>query len=176
MKRSMLLFTVFVAVFISGCGLKPYVDTEDPNYATIQLIPKSKTLFFADDYLSKLYNLKKACGDDEDSLLGAIRTDSDTPSRIAKISAEKLLYIYTGYTVESGNVIHTEYSTIALRPEKNKHYVIEYEKKSGGISGHLSEFHYYTLDGKKRFDIPDNRISSFNLSRDCKKIQTASNR
>ena len=178
MKKSILLFGFFVAFLFTGCGLKPYVDTKDPNYATLQLVPKSKTWFFTDDYYAVLYDYNTVCEDLDKARLGAVETNSDDPSRIVKVAAEKPLYIYTNYRIEesSGNYtsIQNITSTRALRPEKGKHYIIEYERKKVSLFRVADEYRYYILDGKKHLDIPEGRIGSFDPSTDCKKGQLVS--
>lgn len=172
MKKSLLLVSAIVALFFSGCGLKPYVDVKSANHATLQLVPKSKTLIFVDDYYAHITDLSKGCDYDYDEdYLGAIETDSDTPSRIAKIPAEKPLMINARYRVESNNQVYTEYYIFLLTPKKNSHYVVEYVKKNLGLfKGTVSDFYVYEKRGNKEVKIPKSRIKrSFDYDRQCKK-------
>ncbi|WP_373034192.1 hypothetical protein, partial [Sulfurovum sp.] len=109
MKKNLSLLIAFVGIGIlfSGCGAKPYVDTKSNDYATLQLVPKSKTLIFTDDYYAFITDFSKGC--DKDEFLGVIETDSDTPSRVAKIPAGKPLIIKANYTITSNNSTYTEY-------------------------------------------------------------------
>ena len=170
MKKSMILTGLLLAVLFSGCSLKSYQDTTNPNYATVQLVPKSKTLFFADDYYSALHDLNNVCDENKESFLGAVKTDSDTPSRLAKVAAEKPLYIYTAYVIESDYGTEIIYNEVALRPQKNRHYVIEYERKKINFFRTADQYSYYMLEDGKKYKIPANRIKyKFTPRKACKK-------
>lgn len=167
MTKSITSF-IFIAVVLlfSGCGVKTYVDVKSKNYATLQLVPKSETLIFTDDYFAILYDISKGCKNGV--TLGIVETDSDTPSKKVKIPAEKKLRIYVGYRVESGNSTYTEYTNYVLKPEKGKHYVFEYAKKEISFFKTLSEFDAYMMEGEKIAPIPSKRIKNYTDSKDCK--------
>ncbi|PHR58083.1 MAG: hypothetical protein COA44_04030 [Arcobacter sp.] len=159
MKKTSPFILIAIALIFSGCGVKTYVDIKSKNYATLQLIPKSETLIFTDDYYTILYDISKGCKNSV--TLGAVETDSDTPSRIVKIPVEKKLRIHLAYKVESGNSTYTEYTNYVLKPKKGKHYIFEYAKKEISFFKTLSEFDAYMMEGKEIVRIPSKRIGNY---------------
>lgn len=156
---------------LSGCFTKSYVDVKTNNYATVQLVPESKTLLFTDDYYAFLYDykmLRKTSCDFSKSSLGIIETDSDTPSRVAKVQAERPLLFNVNYKVQSGQSTFTEYSQLVLRPAKHRHYVIVYKKKSVSLFRSVSDFSVYEKRGNRRVAVPRSRLFSFNETKECK--------
>lgn len=167
MKKSLLFFvTVFIALLLSGCGIKPYVDVTSKDYATLQLVPKSETLIFADDYYAIIEDFSKGCKDSV--MLGMVMTDSDTPSRIVKLPVKKPLLITTKYVVTSGNSTFTDYTQFVLTPEKNRDYIVEYVKTDVDFFQTTSDFHTYMKKGKEILDIPSSSIRSFSHARECR--------
>ncbi len=154
-----ILLSLSILTLFLGCGVKRYEDVKSKNYATLQLVPKSETLIFADDYYAILYDISKGCK--EPVTLGIIETDSDTPSRVAKIPVEKPLRIYLAYVVESGNSTYTEYTNYVLKPQKNKHYIFEYAKKEISFFKTLSEYDAYMKEGEQILRIPPERLSDY---------------
>lgn len=166
-----IILAVIAAFALTGCFTKPYVDVKTNNYATIQLVPESETLLFADEYYAflrdyRILRSKKEC-DYDNSSLGMIETDSDTPSRIAKITAEKPILLNVNYTVHSGNSTFTEYTNIWLRPAKHRHYVVVYKKKSINLFRSVSDFSVYEKRGKKRVRVPSSRVATFDYDKAC---------
>ena len=156
MKLSLLFVGTILALVLSGCGAKPYVDVTSKDYATLQLVPKSKTLIFSDDYYAFIDDMSKGC--DGIDPMGMIMTDSDTPSRVVKLPVEKPLRITVDYRIESGNSVYTEYMQFMLVPEKNRHYVVEYMRKDVGLFETMSDFDVYMQEGDKKLDVPSDRI------------------
>lgn len=172
MKKSLFLVSAIIALLFSGCGLKPYVDVTSKDYATLQLVPKSKTLIFKDDYYANITDFSDGCDYNHDkSYLGAVKTDSDTPSRVVKIPSEKPLLINANYVVESNGNTYVEYNVFLLTPKKNKNYIVEYVKKDLGLfKGTISDFYVYEKVGDKEVKIPKSRIvRSFDYSKECNK-------
>jgi len=167
MKKNLSFLIAFVGIgmLFSGCGAKPYVDTKSDDYATFQLVPKSETLIFTDDYYAYITDFSKGCHKDE--FLGVIKTDSDTPSRVAKIPAGKPLIIKANYTITSNNSTYTEYDLFLLTPEKHKDYVVEYVRKDVSFFKTVSDFYVYEKDGNKEVEIPKSRIRNFDYEREC---------
>jgi len=166
MKKYVLLNTIVFALILAGCGAKPYVDVTTKDYATLQLVPKSKTLIFTDDYYAFFYKHTPGCKNDID--LGFIETDSDTPSRIIKIPVNEPLQINVNYRIESGNSTYTEYANFLLTPEKSKHYIFEYARKERGLfESALSEFDAYMMEDGKIIRIHPSRIRNFDPTKEC---------
>lgn len=168
-----IILAVIAAFGLTGCFTKPYVDVTTNNYATIQLVPESKTLLFSDEYYAFLrdYNIlrsKKEC-DYDNSSLGIIETDSDTPSRVAKIEAEKPILLNVNYTVKSGNSTFTEYTNIWLRPAKHRDYIVVYKKKSINLFRSVSDFAVYEKRGNRRVRVPSSRVATFDYDKVCGK-------
>jgi len=166
------LLAVIGMFMLTGCFNKPYVDVKTSNYATIQLVPESKTLLFKDDYYAfirdyKIFRSKKEC-DYSNADLGIIETNSDTPSRVAKVTAEKPILINANYRVQSGQSTFTEYTNIVLRPAKHRNYIVVYKKKSLNLFRSVSDFAIYEKRGNRRVSVPSSRILSFNADKDCK--------
>lgn len=159
MKKSLLFSTILVLLF-SGCTLpKAYVNVDSKDAATLQLIPKSKTLIIKDYLVANISDYSKGCQKMVD--LGVLGTDSDTPSVIVKLPAEKSLLVKVKYYTD--NIIET--TDFVLRTEKKKNYIIEYVKKE--VKGKTrTDFYVYMKDGKKNIDIPEKRLRDFN-NREC---------
>lgn len=166
MKKYLSLSIIVLVLVLTGCGAKPYVDVTSKEFATLQLVPKSETLIFADDYYAFLSKHTKGCKNDVD--LGILETDSDTPSRIIKIPVNEPLQINVNYRIESGNSTYTEYANFLLTAEKNRHYVFEYAKKDLGLfKGTLSEFDAYIMENGKMTRIDPSRIRNFDPEKEC---------
>jgi hypothetical protein len=168
-----IVLAVIAAFALTGCFTKPYVDVKTNNYATIQLVPESETLLFKDEYYAflrdyRILRSKKEC-DYDNSNLGIIETDSDTPSRIAKITAEKPILLNVNYTVRSGQSTFTEYTNIWLRPAKHRHYIVVYKKKSINLFRSVSDFAVYEKRGNKRVRVPSSRVATFDYDKACGK-------
>ena len=167
MKQSIVfLGSVVIALLLTGCGVKPYVDVTSDEYATLQLIPKSETLIFSDDYYCIIEDYSKGCKDSV--MLGLVMTDSDTPSRVVKLPVKKPLLITAKYVVTSGNSTFTDYTQFILTPEKKRDYIVEYVKTDVDFFRTTSDFHTYMKKGGKVLDIPDANIHSFSYAKDCK--------
>lgn len=166
MKKHLSFSAMIFAFFLTGCGAKPYVDVTTKDYATLQLVPKSETLIFTDDYYAFFYQHTKGCKNDIS--LGMLSTDSDTPSRIIKIPVEIPLQINLNYKIESGNSTYIEYSNFLLTPEKNRHYIFEYARKDRGLFERtLSEFDAYIEEDGKMVRIDSSRIRNFDPDKEC---------
>jgi len=163
MKIKLLIFGV-IALLLSGCT-KDYVDVKSNNYATVQLVPQSKTLLFSDDYYAFIYDYSKGCQGEEE--LGILETDSDTPSRIAKIPINKPLRFAVYYRVQSGNSTYKEFTSFILKPQKYANYKIKYEKKDLNLFRSVSDFNVYMKQGNKRMQVPNSRIREFNYEKEC---------
>lgn len=165
-----ILFLTVIVVLLSACGAKPYVDVKSDDSATLQLIPKSKTLLFTDAYYAFVTDFSHGCDYDYDrDYLGIFETNSDTPSRKIKIPSEKPLIIDAKYKVTSGNSVYIEYFSFLLTPQKNKDYVVEYTKKSLGLFKDISDFYVYEKSGDKEIKVPSSRIRNFNFKKECGK-------
>jgi len=169
MKKLLLLGALLL---LTGCINKPYVDTTSSNFATLQLIPNSKTLIFKDRYYALFYDYKnymaEKCKGSKKSSLGILETNSDTPSKIVKIKAGTPILISANYQVRSGNSTSTEYTQIVLNPQKNKNYVIQYSKKSINLFRSVSDFNVYTRNGNKISKIPDSKIRNLG-KKECRR-------
>jgi hypothetical protein len=166
MKKYLSYSAIIFVLFLTGCGAKPYVDVTTKDFATLQLVPKSETLLFTDDYYAFFYQHTKGCKNDIP--LGVLTTDSDTPSRIIKIPVNKPLQVNVNYRIESGNSVYTEYANFILVPEKNRHYIFEYARKDRGLFERaLSEFDAYIMDDGKMIRIDPSRIRNFDPSKEC---------
>lgn len=169
MKKSTLFLGAVLALLLTGCGAKPYVDVKSDDYATLQLVPNSKTLMMTDEYGAHIFDYTKGCDFDQDNdYLGLIETDSDTPSRVVKIPVETPQIIKVYYTDEGLNSSHTIYTMYVLTPEKNKHYVVNYMRKEIDFFNTLSEFDVYVQDGDKKVDVPSSRLREYNYEQECK--------
>jgi hypothetical protein len=167
MKKSLLLFgSAMIALLLAGCGTRPYVDVESKEYATLQLIPKSETMIFTDDYYAIIEDFSKGCEDRV--VLGKVATDSDTPSRVVKIPVEKPLLITAYYRISDLNTDYTEYSRFILTPEKNRHYIVEYMKKEISFFQTISDFDVYMQEGDKKLKISDSRMRAFSREDECR--------
>ena len=166
MNKYLSFCAVVFALVLTGCGAKPYVDVTSKDYATLQLVPKSETLIFTDDYYAFLYKHTKGCKNDVE--LGIVTTDSDTPSRIIKIPVNEPLQINLNYRIESGNSTYIEYANFLLSAEKNRHYVFEYTRKDMGLFKEtLSEFDAYIMENGKMIRIDPKRIRNFDPTKEC---------
>jgi len=166
MKKSLLFSAIVFVLLLTGCGAKPYVDVTTKDYATLQLVPKSETLIFTDDYYAFFYKHTKGCKNDVS--LGVLTTDSDTPSRIIKIPVEEPLQVNVNYRIESGNSTYIEYANFILTAEKNRHYVFEYARKDRGLfEKTLSEFDAYIMEDGKMTRIDPSRIRNFDPTKEC---------
>jgi len=176
MKRSLLFFgAIITALLLTGCGAKPYVDVKSNEYATLQLIPKSETLFIKDEYGAHLFDYSKGCDfDDDRDYVGSIKTDSDTPSRIVKIPVDTPQIIKVYYEVDNLDSTHTTYTMLLLTPEKNKHYVIEYVRKDIDFFHELREFDIYMQEGKDKIDVPIERVRQYDYEAECKLAKAGS--
>lgn len=155
MKKSLLLLGI-VMVLLTGCGgAKPYVnmniEIESDDYATLQLIAFSKTPLFAEDFYADMSDYTKGCNDMIE--LGKMYTNSDTPSKLAKIPSEKPIFIHAVY---KNNIMNSSVDFI-LTPEKNKQYVLEYVRLN-------DKYTLYQLEGSEKNNVPGSRIRNFNLS------------
>lgn len=161
MKKNLLfLLSFIIATLFSGCA-KMYVEPKSSNVATLQLIPKSKTLILSDNMYAGLSDYSKGCAKMVE--LGVFGTDSDTPSKVVKIPAEIPLLVKVSYFVNGGN--SSDNIDFVLTPKKNKDYIIEYvKKKKNGRT--ITDFYVYMKKGKKTVDIPEKRIRDFNY-REC---------
>lgn len=151
-KSSRLFITSIVTVLsLSGCVSK-YQSTDSPDYATLELISKSNTMFFADNYYAEIDDYSKGCNNTES--LGVVISDSDVKSKVVKIPIGIPLKIHANYA-------HSSYDDISfiLTPKKNAHYVVEYVQDS-------RQFYVYTKVGNKKLDIPDANIRMFHV-REC---------
>jgi len=158
---------------LTGCFDKPYVNVTTNNYATIQLVPESKTLIFSDDYYMYVrdfntFRSKKEC-DWDTSRLGIVETDSDTPSRVIKVQADKPYLLNVNYTEKNGNSTYTEYINMVFVPQKHRHYEIVYTKKKINLFRSVSDFAVYEKRGNKRVRVPSSRVGTINLDKECKK-------
>lgn len=191
--KKFFIFSFFMVLFV-GCG-KSYVDVQTGNSATLQLIPKSKTILFKDDFSVDLYDYKKlitqqGCIDNNiyggywavpfhtevtakgngkkgESYLGELKTDSDTPSKVIRIPASKPLRLVGSYIDTSNNKAYIEYTDIVFVPKRNKHYVLMYIKKKLSIFRSVSDFKLLEeRDGKY---IPVNSVRNFDIEKVCKK-------
>lgn len=166
MKRSLLfLGTITMAMLFTGCGFKQYVDVKSDDYATLQLVSKSETSLFTDEYYAIISTYEQRC---KNSIHAGkiLETDSDTPSRIVKIAVEKPIKLNVNYKIESFNSMQIERAQYILIPEKNKHYIVEYIRKDIG-SQTLSDYNIYEFDGKNKVRIPDSRIRVFDPEKEC---------
>ncbi len=165
--KSYLSISAFVlTLLLTGCGAKPYVDVTTKDYATLQLVPKSETLVFTDDYYAFFYKHTKGCKNDVS--LGILETDSDTPSRIIKIPVNEPLQVNVNYRIDSGNSTYIEYANFLLTAEKNRHYIFEYARKDLGLfKGTLSEFDAYIMEDGKMIRIDPKRIRNFDPTKEC---------
>ena len=84
MKISLVFFGIVLSLLLAGCGARPYVDVASKDYATLQLVPKSETMIFTDDFYVFIDDFSKGC--DDIGKMGIVKTDSDTNSRVVKIS------------------------------------------------------------------------------------------
>jgi hypothetical protein len=158
MRKSLLFFaSVLMTVMMSGCA-KYYSEVTTEEYATLELLPKSETLFFADAYYAHIYDYSKGCDGIEN--LGTVYTDSDTPKSV-KIPVGTPLMIRVNYQVNQSH----NYLEFVLTPEKHRHYVVEYVREE--VDGKLKrDFSVYMLKGNAPVEIPSESIRAFN-SREC---------
>ncbi len=166
MRTGFTIITITILLLFGGCGIKPYVDVTSKEYATLQLIPKSKTLIFTDDYYAIIEDYSKGC--EKEKMLGVVMTDSDTPSRIVKLPVDVPLKINVNYRIESGNSSFTDYTTFILTPEAGREYIVEYVRKEISMFETKSDYFTYMRYNGKAMDIPKERIRSFSMAQECR--------
>lgn len=162
MKKSLFSGLIFMMIF-SGCA-KMYVDVKSSDYATFQLIPKSKTLVFSDHLTANISDYTNGCADMVE--LGYVYTDTDTPSEIVKIPVKTPLLLKLKHVPSiSGAVTTIDSTDFILTAQKNKHYIVEFVKKI--VNGkERTDFYVYMKNGTKIEDVPDSAIRNFNY-REC---------
>ncbi len=169
MKKYLLLV---IALFVlSGCYSKPYIDVKTKSYATVQLVPDSKTLLFKDTYRTFITDYKKMKSKPKckgDGALGQVATDSDTPSRLVKVPSDKELLFNVEYIIRSGNSTSTEYTKFVLTPQKHKNYVILYQKKNLSLFKSVSDFSILERRGNRLVSVPKSRLKSYSYEKDCR--------
>jgi hypothetical protein len=156
LKVSLLFFGLVMSLLLAGCGARPYVDVKSGDYATLQLVPKSETVIFTDDFYVFIDDFSKGC--DDIGEMGIVKTDSDTKSRVVKLPVDKPLRLSAYYKIESFNETYKEYTQFMLTPEKNRHYIVEYMRKDISLFETMSDFDVYMQEGDKKMDIPASRI------------------
>ena len=182
-----------VTIF-SGCG-KSYIDIKEGAKATLQLVPKSKTIFFKDEFSVDLYDYKKlvtkqGCIDNNirggywavplhtevtakgngkkgASYLGELKTDSDTPSKVIHIKAGKPLRIVGSYIDTSNNRAAIEYTDLVFVPKRNRHYVFMYIKKEISMFRTVSDF--ILTEKRNGKYVPVTYARDFDIEKACKK-------
>ena len=97
-----------------------------------------------------------------------IETDSDTPSRVAKIPTDRPLRFAVYYKVQNGNSVYEEFTNFILKPQLHANYKIQYEKKDINLFRSVSDFSVYMQQGNKRMQVPNSRIRSYNYEQECK--------
>ena len=169
MKLGSLFFGAVAAFVLTGCGAKPYVDTDAKEYATFQIVPHSETLIFTDDYYALIDDYSKGCS--ESKTLGIVETDSDTPSRVVKLPVGKPMLIGVYYKIEAldNSSSYTEYTKYVLTPRKDKHYVVSYVRKDLSFFETMSDFDIYMEEGDKKVDVPASDVREFDWATECKK-------
>lgn len=141
---------IIIGLLFTGC-VTHYKDVKHKKHANLQLISQSED----DDsqyYYAEISDYSKGCEDI--SSLGYLVTDTQTSSRTAKVPVDKPLHINVKYTMKPYGDI-----TFILRPEKDRHYIVEFREKE-------KTYHVYSKEGKKVYDVPKSRLRMFHV-REC---------
>ena len=152
-----------MVLLLTGCGVKPYVDTDAKDFATLQLTYKGDVT--SGDYITYLRDFSNGCK--VSVLLGEVTVDQEHSSRSVKIPVEQPLWISANY-VESGfNSSYRDNKMFVLTPEKGKHYVVSYIRKDLDFFNTISDFDFYMLEGEQKVDIPSSRAHVYS-EKECK--------
>ncbi|PHR58082.1 MAG: hypothetical protein COA44_04025 [Arcobacter sp.] len=141
---------IILSFLFTGC-VTHYKNVKSKQHASLQLISKS----ISDDsdyYYADISDYSKGCQDMVS--WGYLVADTQTSSKTVKVPVDKALHINVRYTMKPhGNI------TFILRPQKNKHYIVEYIEKE-------KTYHVYSKEGNKIYDVPKSRLRMFHV-REC---------
>lgn len=159
MKKSLLLIGIVIMSFmLSGC-VKLYKDVKTDEHATYQMHTKGEDFSWNDSYYVNIYDYSKGCNDIVE--LGIISAGFGSETKIAKLPVEVPLYFKVTFIKTIGRNQYFDITSFILTPEKNKNYVVEYERNDGN-----GKYYVFMKNGEKAMDIPSSRIKDFS-SKDC---------
>lgn len=162
MKKNLMIVMSMMALLLAGCGVKPYVDVQSDDYATLQLIYKGDAPGSFIVYIEDFSNgCKKAVQ------LGKVVADKNTRTKSVKIPVEVPLWMSVNYVENSFNSSYADTEMFVLTPEKNKHYVVDYMRKEIDFFNSIGDLDVYMIEEGEQKKIPTSRKRAFKSALEC---------